>query len=231
MNSYVIPAIATPSLAVAGGNKRFPIRRIFCVGRNYWWDASQSRAAADREAPFFFMKPTDALVAAEASITYPPLTHDFCHEIEQVVAIGKDGSDIAPEDALEHVWGYGVGLDLTRRDLQLQAKKDGRPWEGAKAFDASAASTALVPVDVAGHPQSGAIWLKVNGVERQRADIADQIWPVRDVISVISQSVRLMAGDLIFTGTPTGVAALQPGDMVSGGIDGIGQFSLSIAHR
>ena len=229
MSEFVIAPVETPSLAVEGTSSRFPIRRVFCVGRNYSEHAREMGHDPDREPPFFFMKPADAVVAAEGSIAYPPLTQDLHHEVELVVAIGKGGTDIAPQDALDHVWGYAVGLDLTRRDLQGVAKKAGRPWEWGKAFDQSAPATPLVPVSRIGHPDKGLIWLDVNGAERQRGDLADQIWSVKDVIAYISQSVALKAGDLIYTGTPAGVAALQPGDVLTGGVEGIGQFSLTIA--
>lgn len=256
MSKYVIPPFERSSLAVAGGAGRFPIRRVFCIGRNYPWPVAGGNGvgtgqrpaaistsastpasapiqipALDREPPFFFMKPADAVVPAEGQVAYPPQTNDFCHEIEMVVAIGKDGEDIVPDQALEHVWGYAAGMDLTRREIQAQAKQKGQPWEGAKAFDASAPSTALVPASETGHPEAGAIWLNVNGVERQRGDLADLIWPVKDLISFLSHSVVLKAGDLIFTGTPYGVGALQPGDVVEGGVDGVGQFTLTIGAR
>jgi len=231
MSDYVIAPVETPSLAVEGTSSRFPIRRVFCVGRNYSEHAREMGHDPDREPPFFFMKPADAVVPAEGSIAYPPLTEDLHHEVELVVAIGKDGVDISPENALNHVWGYAVGVDLTRRDIQATAKKLGRPWDWAKGFDGSGPSTALVPVSSTGHPAKGAIWLKVNGVERQHGDLSDQIWPVKDVISYISQSVTLKAGDLIFTGTPAGVGALQAGDVVSGGIDGVSQFSFTVSPR
>lgn len=237
MSDYIFPPAGTASLAIAGESHRFPLRRVFCIGRNYGWTsggaggagAAQSLDAPPRDPPVFFMKPADAVVPAVGNIPYPPLTHDFCHEIELVVAIGKDGARIAPEDALAHVWGYAAGLDLTRRDLQAEAKQRGQPWEGAKAFDASAPCSALVPVATTGHPQTGAVWLNVNGQARQRADLSDLIWPVKDLISFLSHSVALKAGDLIFTGTPSGVAALVPGDVVTGGVDGVSQFSVTVA--
>jgi fumarylpyruvate hydrolase len=231
MSEFVIAPVATPSLAVEGTSSRFPIRRVFCVGRNYSDHAREMGHDPDREPPFFFMKPADAIVPAEGSIAYPTLTEDLHHEIELVVAIGKDGVDIAPEDALNHVWGYAVGADLTRRDIQAQAKKMGRPWDWAKGFDESGPSTALAPVSRVGHLEKGAIWLKVNGVERQRGDLSDQIWPVKDVIAYISQSVKLKAGDLIFTGTPAGVGALSVGDVVNGGIDGLSEFTFTVGAR
>ena len=231
MSEFVIAPVETPSLAVEGTSSRFPIRRVFCVGRNYSEHAREMGHDPDREPPFFFMKPADAVVAAQGSIAYPPLTQDLHHEVELVVAIGKGGVDIAPQDALDHVWGYAVGLDLTRRDLQGLAKKAGRPWEWGKAFDQSAPATPLVPVSRIGHPEKGLIWLDVNGAERQRGDLADQIWSVKEVIAYISQSVALKAGDLIYTGTPAGVGALQPGDVLTGGVEGIDEFSLTIAAR
>lgn len=228
MTEFVIAPVATPSLAVAGTSSRFPIRRVFCVGRNYSDHAREMGHDPGREPPFFFMKPADAVVPAEGDIAYPPLTEDLHHEIELVVAIGKDGVNIDPQDALTHVWGYGVGLDLTRRDLQAQAKQMGRPWEWAKAFDASAPATPLRPVSEIGHPEAGAIWLAVDGEHRQRGDLSDQIWAVRDVIAHLSQSVGLKAGDLIYTGTPAGVGALQRGDVVTAGIEGIAELSVTI---
>ena len=229
MSDYVIPPVAAASSAVAGDTRRFPIRRVFCVGRNYSEQAREMGHVPARERPFFFTKPAYAVVPAEGTVPYPPLTSDLHHEIELVVAIGKDGVDIAPEDALSHVWGYAVGLDLTRRDLQAQAKKMGRPWDWAKGFDASAPMTRLVPAAQIGHPSSGAIRLKVNGVERQTGDLADLIWSIPEVISYISQSVALKAGDLIFTGTPAGVAAIERGDVLSGSVDGVSEFTLTIA--
>lgn len=241
MNTLPIPHFEVPSLAIAtmsaraaqgeGAPARFPIRRVFCIGRNYRWPGHPASSAADRAPPGFFMKPADAVVSAEGVIPYPPLTDDFCHEIELVVAIGKEGAGLSSANALDHVWGYAAGLDLTRRDLQMAAKAAGQPWEAAKAFDASAPCSPLVPVARTGHPKAGAIWLKVNGIERQCADLADLIWPVPDLISWLSQSVTLKAGDLVFTGTPSGVAALQPADVVSGHIDGVSSFNLTIGPR
>lgn len=231
MSEFVIAPVTAPSLAVEGTSSRFPIRRVFCVGRNYSDHAREMGHDPDREPPFFFMKPADAVVPAEGTIAYPALTEDLHHEIELVVAIGKDGVDITPEDALSHVWGYAVGADLTRRDIQAQAKKMGRPWDWAKGFDESGPSSPLKSVRSVGHPEKGAIWLQVNGVERQRGDLSDQIWPVKDVISYISQSVKLKAGDLIFTGTPAGVGALQVGDVVHGGIDGLNEFTFTVGAR
>jgi fumarylpyruvate hydrolase len=230
MTRYVITPNETPSLAIHGDDARFPLRRVFCVGRNYSEHAREMGHDPDREPPFFFMKPADAVVPAEGVIAYPPLTADLHHEVELVVAIGKGGVDIAPEDAFAHIWGYGLGIDLTRRDLQAQAKKLSRPWEWAKAFDESAPCTPLQPVSAVGHPGTGRIWLKVNGEQRQVGDLADQIWSVSEVISHASKSVALKAGDLIFTGTPAGVGALQPGDVVTAGIDGLAELSFTLGQ-
>jgi fumarylpyruvate hydrolase len=226
-----IPTVAAPTLAIAHSDQRFPIRRVFCIGRNYPWPGSLATSDAEREPPFFFMKPADTVVPAQGALAYPPLTEEFCHEIELVVAIGKTGVNVPTEAALDHVWGYAAGLDLTRRDLQLEAKQAGRPWEGAKAFDASAPCSPLVPACVTGHPKSGTVWLAVNGAERQHADLAELIWPVHELISFLSHSVTLQPGDLIFTGTPAGVAALQPGDVIEAGIEGVAAFSVTIAPR
>ncbi|OZI74821.1 fumarylacetoacetate hydrolase family protein [Bordetella genomosp. 12] len=231
MSNYVIAAPERASAAVAGSSQRFPIRRVFCVGRNYAEHAREMGHDPDREPPFFFTKPADAVVPAQGTLPYPPLTEDLHHEIEMVVAIGKGGVNIAVDDALTHVWGYAVGLDLTRRDLQAQAKKLGRPWDWSKAFDASGPITPLRAASDIGHPQKGRIWLEVNGAVRQQGDLAELIWSVPEVIAAISRSVALQPGDLIFTGTPAGVAALQPGDVAHGGADGIGEFELTIGPK
>jgi fumarylpyruvate hydrolase len=228
MSDFVISPPATPSVAVAGSSARFPIRRVFCVGRNYAAHAREMGNDPDREPPFFFMKPADAVVAAEGTVAYPPATHDLHHEVEMVVALAGGGANIATEDALGLVWGYGVGLDLTRRDLQAVAKEMSRPWDFAKGFDASAPCSALHPVSETGHPTDARIWLEVNGAARQVGTLREMIWPVADVISHISRFVTLAPGDLIFTGTPSGVAALQPGDRVRGAVDGVAQFDFTI---
>ena len=228
MNQFVFAPDASVTLNVQGSEARFPVNRVFCLGRNYPWGDAQD---AVRQAPMFFMKPASAVVPAVGELVYPPLTSEFCHEIELVVAIGTPGSDIAEERALTHVWGYAAGLDLTRRDLQMAAKAAGQPWEAAKAFDGSAPITPVVPVSRIGHPQQGAVWLQVNGVERQRSTLEQQIWSVSEIISRLSQSIALRAGDLIMTGTPPGVAALQPGDVISAGIDGIGQLDVRVGAR
>lgn len=228
MTDYVINPPATPSLAVEGEQARFPLRRVYCVGRNYADHAREMGHNPDREPPFFFSKPADAVVPASGNVPYPTLTQELHYEVELVVAIGKGGKDIAPEDALEHVWGYTVGVDLTRRDLQAQAKKAGRPWDLSKGFDASAPTNPLLPVNQTDHPAEGGIWLKVNGEARQQGNLNEQIWQVPEIISYLSQAVELQPGDLIYTGTPAGVGEIKPGDVVTGGIENIGTFSFTL---
>lgn len=206
----------------------FAVRRIYCVGRNYA-EHVREMGNDEREPPFYFGKPADAIVVGGASIPYPSQTADFHHEIELVVAIGRDGSDIAETDALEHVYGYAAGLDMTRRDLQAAAKKAGRPWDVAKGFDFSAPIGTIEPASRIGHPDRGAITLTVNGVERQRGDLADQIWSVRETIAHLSRFVALKAGDLIMTGTPAGVGAVVRGDVLEGEIAGVGKVGTVIA--
>lgn len=228
MSSYVITPPAQPSLAVAGSTERFPIRRVFCVGRNYGAHAREMGGDPSREPPFFFSKPADAVVPASGALPYPPATGDLHHEVELVVALGAGGANVEPNEAMALVWGYGVGLDLTRRDLQALAKESGRPWDMAKGFDASAPCSPLVPAAALGHPLDARIWLEVNGALRQEGRLDEMIWPVADVISHLSRLVTLAPGDLIYTGTPAGVAALAPGDRVRGGVDGVAEFTLSI---
>ena len=223
---YVFPPPAPTTVPVMGSTSVFPVGRVYCIGRNYPWSPDE---VPPRDMPAWFMKPADAVVRAEGILPYPPETADFCHEIELVVAIGRGGRDIDPADVeSHHVWGYAAGLDLTRRDLQQQAKRAGGPWEPAKAFDRSAPCTPLVPAATCGPPKHGAVWLKVNGVERQRADLSDLLWPVPELIAMLSRSVTLAPGDLIYTGTPAGVGPLRPGDVVDGGVAGIGEFSMTV---
>jgi len=231
MTEYVITPPTIISVAVSGSSSRFPVRRVFCVGRNYAEHAREMGANPDREPPFFFSKPADAVVPASGVLPYPPLTADLHHEIELVIAIGKEGRAISAEHALDLVWGYGVGVDLTRRDLQATAKKLSRPWDWAKGFDASAPVSDIKPVSQIGHLASGRIWLSVNGDIRQQGDLADMIWSVADIISYVSQAVVVRPGDLIFSGTPAGVAALNPGDTVTGGVDGVAEFSFEVGPR
>ncbi len=227
--SYVIPAPETPSVEVAGSSDRFPVRRIYCIGRNYAAHAREMGKDPDREPPFFFTKPADALVPNGAKVAYPPLTKDLHHEIELVVAIGREAFEIGQDRALERVYGYAVGIDLTRRDLQAEAKQLGRPWDVGKAFDQSAPCGAVHPVSAVGHRDSGRIWLEVNGAPRQSGDLSELIWSVPELISILSRYFKLMPGDLIFTGTPAGVGALEPGDRVTGGVEGVGEIAIEIA--
>jgi fumarylpyruvate hydrolase len=223
----VIPAQPPVLIPVAGGGF-FPARRVYCVGRNY---AEHIKEMGNdlRDPPFFFAKPADAVVIDGAPIAYPPQTADFHHEIELVVAIGKDGSAIGEHDALSHVYGYAAGLDMTRRDLQTLAKKAGRPWTMAKGFDQSAPVGTIAPASVIGHPDRGAITLSVNGAERQRGDLSEQIWSVPETIAFLSRLVTLRAGDLIMTGTPAGVGAVRRRDVLEGAIEGVGTVSTVIA--
>ncbi|MFM0121736.1 fumarylacetoacetate hydrolase family protein [Paraburkholderia sp. RL18-101-BIB-B] len=228
MTEYSVTPPTITSVAVSGSTSRFPVRRVFCVGRNYAEHAREMGANPDRDPPFFFSKPADAVVPATGVLPYPPLTSDLHHEIELVIAIGKEGKIIAREDALDFVWGYGVGVDLTRRDLQATAKKLSRPWDWAKGFDASAPVSEIKPTSEVGHPSIGRIWLSVNGEVRQQGDLSEMIWPVADIISYVSQAVTVKPGDLIFSGTPAGVGALRPGDKVAGGVDGVANFIFEV---
>jgi fumarylpyruvate hydrolase len=231
MPEYTLSPPPVDSVAVSGTHARFPVRRIFCVGRNYAAHAREMGRDPDREPPFFFLKPRDAVVDSGATVPYPPQTSNFQHEIELVVAVGKGGRDIDAKYALAHVWGYAVGIDLTRRDLQFAARDQGRPWDWGKAFDRSAPCSAIRSVADVGHPEAGRIWLAVNGATKQEADIGELIWRVPEVIASISNSMELRPGDLIFTGTPAGVGPLVPGDEVRGGIDGIGEITLRIGDK
>lgn len=229
MTTYVIPPPAQVTVPVAGGGA-FPVRRIFCVGRNYAEHAREMGHDPDREPPFFFMKPADALLTGGADMPYPTITKDLHHEMEQVVAIGTGGANISVADALSHVWGYGAGLDMTRRDVQGEAKKMGRPWDMGKGFDHSAPIGDLVPA--AGiDPAHGRVELKVNGEVRQSSTLDKLIWSVPEVIAYLSQLVRLEPGDLIFTGTPEGVAACKVGDVLEGFVEGVGTVKTRIVPR
>lgn len=232
MTDYAFTPPALPSLAIFGSSERFPIRRVFCVGRNYAAHAREMGSNPDREPPFFFTKPADAVVPAEGALPYPPATQDLHHEIELVVAMRSGGADIPADEALAKVWGYGVGLDLTRRDLQSVAKENGRPWDMAKGFDASAPCSPLRPVSSFGHPSEDAcIRISVNGTVRQEGTLDEMIWPIPDIIAHLSRLVTLAPGDLIFTGTPSGVGALKPGDRVHGEIAGVDEFDLEVIER
>jgi len=225
--SFVIPAPPQASLAVVGESGFFPVRRIWCVGRNYL-EHIREMGNDERDPPFFFAKHADMIEANGAIIPYPPLTKDLHHEVELVVAMKSGGLNIPTEKALDHVYGYAVGIDLTRRDLQLAARKKERPWEVGKSFDHSAPCSALQPASEIGHPSKGKIWLAVNGTERQMGDLSDLIWSVPEIIWKLSEQVALGAGDIIMTGTPAGVAALQPGDKIECSVDGVGTLTCAI---
>jgi len=228
MTSFILPAPPIPSVAVAGGTGQFGVGRIFCVGQNYASHAREMGSDPAREPPFFFMKPAAALLADGAALPFPPRTRNLHHEVELVVAIGRGGLNLSADAALGHVYGYAIGNDFTRRDLQSAARERGRPWDTAKGFDHSAAVGAIHPAARIGHPRRGAIWLSVNGVERQRADLADMIWGVAGILAELSTLFRLEVGDLVYTGTPAGVGALQPGDSVVAGIEGLGTLTTTI---
>ena len=231
--SHVFTPDPLPCIPIAGSSDDFPVRRIYCVGRNYAAHAREMGSDPTREPPFFFCKPGDAVVPVASGATgdhpYPAETANYHHEIELVAAIGKAGSNISATDATAHVWGYAVGLDMTRRDLQTALKDKGRPWELGKSFDRSAPIGPLHPASQIGHPASGRIWLTVNGQLKQQGDLADLIWSVPETIAHLSKYFELRPGDLIFTGTPEGVGPVVRGDVVTGGIDGIGELSIRIA--
>ena len=217
-----------PSLTVVGQAQRFPVNRVFCVGRNYAEHAREMGYGPAREAPFFFMKPADAILEQGKDFPYPRQTQNLHHEIELVVALGKGGDDIPQAQALDHVYGYAVGLDMTRRDLQGEMKKAGRPWECGKAFDASGPCGPITPASKSGHPTQGAIWLKVNGESRQASDISQLTWSVPEIIAHLSALFTLKPGDLIFTGTPEGVGPVAKGDKMTGGVDGLGDIAFRV---
>lgn len=209
---FIFPAPPVPSLAIAGSDKRFPLRRIYCIGRNYAEHAKEMGAEVEHARPMFFMKPADAVVTDGADVPYPSATQELHHEVEMVVALRAGGRDIAVERALDCVYGYGVGLDLTRRDLQAAAKAKAHPWDAAKGFDASAPVSAIHPVDAVGHPRDLRLSLEVDGKVRQQASTGDMIFDVAAIIHELSKLWRLAPGDLVFSGTPAGVAALARGD-------------------
>ena len=229
--SYVFPPPPAPSVPVVGTEAQFPVHRIYCVGRNYEEHAKEM-GFTGREPPFFFMKPADAIVVAPPGATtplpYPSLTTNLHHEIELVVAIGKGGKNIAAADALSHIYGYAVGLDMTRRDLQNDMKKQGRPWSIGKGFDYSAPIGPITPAAQAGNVGKAGIWLQVNGVDRQRSNVAQLIWNIAETIEHLSAAWELQPGDLIYTGTPEGVSAVVTGDVLEGGVDGLGSIRLKL---
>lgn len=227
-----LPALPAPpapaSIAIAGCNERFNVGRVFCLGRNYRWGNVPAHRSV---TPLYFMKPSSAVIDARGELPFPPATDEFCHEVELVVAIGRGGFRIPVATALDHVWGYAVGLDMTRRDLQTRAKTEGQSWEAAKGFDGAAPIGPLVPVTECGHPTQGVIWLAVNGSERQRGDLGDLIWPVAEAISLLSGYLPLQPGDLLMTGTPPGVSPLAAGDVITAGVAGLGQLDLVVGSR
>ncbi|MGF9763948.1 fumarylacetoacetate hydrolase family protein [Microvirga sp. 0TCS3.31] len=230
--AYVIPAPSNPALPVAGTNDLFPVRRVYCVGRNYAAHAREMGGDPTREPPFFFMKPADALqpVAEGAAVDhpYPPKTGNYHFEIEMVVALAKGGRDIPVEQALEHVFGYAVGLDMTRRDLQDEAKQLRRPWELGKAADLSGPVGPIHPVSAVGHPGKGTISLTVDGAMKQKADLSDMIWSVAEQIAYLSTYFELVPGDVIFSGTPEGVGAVTRGQTMAGAVEGLGEIRLRV---
>lgn len=225
---FVIDVPAVPSIPVVGQKGRFPVHRIYCVGRNYAAHAREMGKDPDKEPPFFFTKPADAVLPEGGEMHYPPGTSNLHHEIELVVALHRGGSKIPAARALDHVYGYAVGLDMTRRDLQMQARDMGRPWDFGKAFDESAPISAIYPVASHGHHSAGAIVLKVNGEVRQSGDLQDMIWNVPDTIAFLSEYYRLQPGDLIFTGTPAGVGAVTRGDVLVGAVEGLTELRVKI---
>ena len=230
--SFVFAPEAPVAVPVAGQEAAFPVRRVYCVGRNYAAHAREMGFDPDREPPFFFCKPANAIVVCPPGQTvdvhYPSVTQNYHHEIELVVAIGKAGCDISLEDAPKHIYGYAVGLDMTRRDLQFAMRDKGRPWDISKAFDESAPIAPIVPASAIGHPAAGAIWVQVDGADRQRSDITHLIWSVPEVVSNLSTFFELRAGDLIFTGTPEGVGPVVRGQVMRGGIDQLGELQVRV---
>lgn len=223
--TYAISPPATTTVPVEGMETApFPVNRVFCVGRNYAEHAIEMGHDPDREPPFFFMKPAGAVVPTGSTLPFPSATEELHHEIELVVALQQGGSDIASQEALGAVFGYGIGLDMTRRDLQTAAKKSGRPWDMAKGFDRSAPMGPIRPVSEIGHPSEGAIWLRINGETRQEGDLSQQIWKVPEMIAYLSTLVELQAGDLIMTGTPKGVGRVERGDRLEGHVDKVGDL-------
>ena len=226
--NFVIPAPTVSSLPVEGSDDRFPIHRIYCIGRNYAAHAVEMGHDPDKEPPFFFQKPADTILEDGKDFPYPSQTSDVHFEIELVVALGQGGTDIPENQALDCIYGYGVGIDMTRRDLQGEAKKMGRPWEVGKAFEHSAPCTAITPASSIGHPSEGRIWLNTNGKLRQEGNLNQLIWKIPESISYLSGLFTLAPGDLIYTGTPAGVGALQRGDLIQGGVEGVAEIELKV---
>lgn len=228
VGDYVFAPAPTPTIPVAGSDKLFPVRRIYCVGRNFAEHAIEMGHDPDREPPFFFQKNPDAIVPPGGDFPYPTESSDVHHEIELVVALKSGGTDIPLDKALDCVFGYGVGLDMTRRDLQAVSKKMGRPWETAKSFEASAPCSALHPVSEVGHPAEGSVEVEVNGETRQRGDLNQMIWKVPEMISYLSRLFELQPGDVIFAGTPAGVSPVVRGDLITGRVAGVAEISVKV---
>ncbi len=226
--NFVIPVPRPPSVAVHNTSDRFPIHRVYCVGRNYSDHAREMGHDPDREPPFFFQKNPDTIVADGGEFPYPSRTADVHHEIELVVALADGGEDIPERDALDLIYGYSVGLDMTRRDLQSGMKKMGRPWEIGKAFEYATPCAPVRPAREVGHPTCGSIWLKVNGHMRQQGDLNQMIWSVPETLAHLSRFFTLAPGDLIYTGTPAGVGAVARGDILHGGIEGVGELTIAV---
>ncbi|NRP19290.1 Fumarylpyruvate hydrolase [Ensifer adhaerens] len=224
----VIPLSPPVLLPITGSLVGFPVRRVYCVGRNYAAHAIEMGHDPDREPPFFFQKNPDNLLVADKAFPYPQRTSDVHHEVELVVALKSGGADIPVEQALDCVYGYGVGIDFTRRDLQAEAKKAGKPWAAAKAFEHSAPVSEIVPVEAIGHPANGNIWLKVNGELRQQGDLDQMIWKIPEVISELSRLFTLAPGDIIMTGTPSGVGPVVRGDTITCGVDGVAALAVTV---
>ena len=225
--AYVVDLAPRPTLPVEGEAGLYPVRRVYCVGRNYADHTREMGHNPEREPPFFFQKNPDNLTV-DGTFPYPPLSQDVQHEIELVVALAEGGSDILVERALDHVYGYAVGIDMTRRDLQAEAKKMGRPWDTAKAFERSAPTSPIKPTGRIGHPERGRVWLDVNGTTRQDGDLDQQIWKVPEVIAYLSTLFTLAPGDLIMTGTPAGVGPVERGDVLKGGVEGVGAIEVRV---
>lgn len=225
--TYVIPPPKQPALPVIGTDHLFPVNRVFCIGRNYAAHAVEMGHDPNKEAPFFFFK-TPSSLTSDGVFPYPFMSSNVHHELEMVVALARGGGDIGVDHALDHVFGYGIGFDMTRRDLQSEAKAMGRPWEVGKSFEKSAPCGPLVPVAVCGHPEEGAVTLEINGERRQSGDLNQMIWKVPEVIAILSRYFVLQSGDVIMTGTPSGVGPVQRGDVMHGRIAGIGELSVRV---
>jgi fumarylpyruvate hydrolase len=230
--AFVFPPEAPVAVPVAGSDDSFAVRRVYCVGRNYAAHAREMGFDPDREPPFFFCKPADAVVPVAYGETleleYPSQTSNYHYEAELVAVLGKGGSDIALENGLDHVWGYAIGLDMTRRDLQMKMREMGRPWELGKAFDRSAPMGPIHPVEKVGHFESASLWLTVNGETKQKSDVSHLIWSVAEIVAYLSQFFRLEPGDVIFTGTPEGVGAVKSGDTMKVGVEKLGELTVRV---